>query len=78
LASILRIAETTLVGIAVGQFVCKFGGLLLLQLLQLADFGFWLGLSLGYGVDSLISSCYSCFGALSLEKGAPPLFGNPV
>ena len=43
---------------AISQFVRKFGGELSLQLLQLADFGF--GLSLGYGLDSLINSCYSC------------------
>jgi hypothetical protein len=44
---------------AVGQFVRKFGGELSLQLLQLADFSFGLELSLGYGLDSLISSFYS-------------------
>jgi hypothetical protein len=55
----------------VSQFVRKFGGELPLQLLQLADYilawtisWLWFGLS-----DKLL------FGALSLEKGAPPLFG---
>jgi hypothetical protein len=53
---------------AVSQFVCRFGGELSLQLLQLADYvlawtisWLWFGLS-----DQLL------FGALSLEKGAPP------
>ena len=32
-------------------------------------FRFWLGLSLGYGLDSLISSCL-----VRLEKGVPPFF----
>jgi hypothetical protein len=65
---ILRTAEATLVRTAVGQFVRMFGGELSLQLLQLADFvlawtisWLWFGLS-----DQLL------FGALSLEKGAPP------
>ena len=44
--SILRTAEETLVRTAVGQFVRKFGGELLLQLMQLADFSF--------GLDSLL------------------------
>jgi hypothetical protein len=39
---ILRTAEAALVRTAVGQFVRKSGGELLLQLLQLADFGFGL------------------------------------
>jgi hypothetical protein len=45
-SGILRTAEATLVRTAVGQFVRKFGGELLLQLLQLADFSF--------GLDSLL------------------------
>jgi hypothetical protein len=59
---------------AVGQFVRKSGGELLLQLLQLADFGLawtlswlWFGLS-----DQLL---LLLLGALSLEKDVPPLFG---
>ena len=46
MARILRTAEAALVHSTVGQFVRKFGGELLLQLLQLADFGF--------GLDSLL------------------------
>jgi len=42
MVGILRTAEATLVRTAVGQFVCKSGGELLLQVLQLADFGFGL------------------------------------
>ena len=38
LAGILRTKEAALVHTAVDQFVCKFGGELLLQLLQLVDF----------------------------------------
>jgi hypothetical protein len=60
--------QSSLVRIAVSQFVHKFGGELSLQLLQLADYVLawtisllWFGLS-----DQLL------FGALSLEKGAPP------
>jgi hypothetical protein len=41
-SGILRTAEATLVCTTVGQFVRKFGGELLLQLLQLVDFIFGL------------------------------------
>jgi hypothetical protein len=44
---------------AVGQVVHKFGGELLLQPLQLANFGFGLDYLLVMVWDSLISSCYS-------------------
>jgi hypothetical protein len=40
LASILKTAKATLVRTAVAQFVHKFGGEMLLQLLQLVDFSF--------------------------------------
>jgi hypothetical protein len=42
--------------------VHKFGEELQLQLLQLANFWFYLGLSLGYGLDFLL-------GMLALERG---------
>ena len=42
MAGIFRTVEATLVRTAVGQFVRKFGGELLLQLLQLGDFSFGL------------------------------------
>ena len=42
MASILITAEEALVRTAVGQFVRKFGGKLLLEMLQLADFSFGL------------------------------------
>jgi hypothetical protein len=55
--------------------VRKFGEELQLQLLQLADFGFGLD-SLGYGLDFLLDLFWLfLLGALSLERGAPPLFG---
>jgi hypothetical protein len=38
-------------------------------------FRFWLGLSLGYGLDSLISSCYSCLVRYPWRKVCHPLFG---
>jgi hypothetical protein len=56
---------------AVGQFVRKFGGELSLQLLQLADFSFGLDY-LGYGLDSLISSCLVRY---PWRKVRHPLFG---
>ena len=40
MARILKTVEVALVRTVVGQFVHKFGGELLLQLLQLADFSF--------------------------------------
>jgi hypothetical protein len=42
LAGILKTAEASLVHTAVGQFVCKIGGEMPLQLLELVDFGFGL------------------------------------
>jgi hypothetical protein len=42
-----------------------------LQLLQLA-FRFWLGNSLGYGLDFLLGLWLLLLGALALEKGALP------
>jgi hypothetical protein len=52
--------------------VRKFGEeLQLLQLLQLA-FRFWLGLSLGYGLDFLLGLWLFLLGALALEKGVLP------
>jgi hypothetical protein len=36
---------------------------------------FWLGLSLGYGLDSLISACYSCLVHYPWRKVRHPLFG---
>ena len=42
MADILKIAKATLVRTIVGQFVCKFGGEMPLQLLQLADVSFGL------------------------------------
>jgi hypothetical protein len=56
------------VRIAVSQFVRKFGGELSLQLLHLADYVLaWTISWLWFGLyDHLL------FGALSLEKGAPP------
>jgi hypothetical protein len=60
--------QSSLVCTAVSHFVRRFGGELLLQLLQLTDYvlawtisWLWFGLS-----DQLL------FGALSLEKGVPP------
>jgi hypothetical protein len=41
------------------------------QLLQLA-FRFWLGLSLGYGLDFLLGLWLFLLGALALEKGVLP------
>jgi hypothetical protein len=38
-------------------------------------FRFWLRLSLGYGLDSLIHSCYSCLVCYSWGKMRHPLFG---
>ena len=38
MANILKTVEAALIRTAVGQFVCNFGGELLLQLLQLEDF----------------------------------------
>jgi hypothetical protein len=58
MGSILRTAEATLVHTAVGQFVCKFGGEMLLQLLQLADFSFVLD-SLLVMVWTLLSTLVS-------------------
>ena len=42
-----------------------------LQLLQL-KFRFWLGISLGYGLDFLLGLWLFFLGALVLEKGALP------
>ena len=50
--------------------VCKFGEelQLQLQLLQLA-FQFWLGISLGYGLEFMLGLWLLFIGALPLEKG---------
>jgi hypothetical protein len=56
------------VRIAVSQFVHKFGGELLLQLLQLADYVLaWTISLLWFRLSEQL-----LFGALSLEKGVPP------
>jgi hypothetical protein len=55
----------------VGQFVCKFGGELSLQLLQLADLGFGLDYLLVM-VWTLISSCLVRY---PWRKVCHPLFG---
>jgi hypothetical protein len=47
--------------------VRKFREELQLQLLQLENFWFWLGLSLGYGLDFML-------GTLALERGTLPWF----
>jgi hypothetical protein len=51
--------------------VHNFGEELQLHLLQLA-FWFWLGLSLGYGLDFLLSLWLFFLGVIGLDKGALP------
>jgi hypothetical protein len=54
--------------------VRKFGEELQQQLLQLA-FRFWLGISLGYGLDFLLGLWLFLLGALALEKRCTTLVG---